>query len=800
MASKDLVFTILGIDKASPAFDRVGKSAEQAGDRLDKVGTASIKTMAGITAASVASGVAVGAAIGAVPLLFIGMAAAAVSGNKEVRDSFHNLSDNVVDDVKAMTEPLAKDFVGAANDLGKAWGRDVAPVLKTIFADPAISHGIREMSKGVGELAGNAMPGFLAAVRASPPVMTAFRTVLGDVGTGVGDFFTNISRNSDSSAQVLTGFGRIVSDVLGDVGDLIGQLTATVAPRMGQIEKLFDQTTNSVLGLAQGGLPVLSSAASGGMSVLSGVLGVLEPISSQLGTGLGLTLAAAGGWKVLTSAGNAFTSLDLGGKIERTALSAGIMTESLTGSANAGERVASAGSKIGTVLRGVGQAIPIVGAGAVLLGMAMDAAGQRMEDAANRGKVLAAALIKGGAEAETARVKLAGLSTENERLSSRVTELAALVSGPEGQGYREELGRTKKQLEENNSTLESSKSKYKELRDSLGGADLAQVKYNEAVAAHGLTSAEAAAAGAAWRAAMDEDKRKQDAAAEATKTHSDRIIEQQAIMLGAVNAEVAHQSALLGVEQAQNNLNEVLKTHAVDSLEARNATNAYEQALLGAVSAAGAKAQAEHAGSTESQIATAVTQAQAAEILNLAAAAGVNAPASLMKMVGGLSATTLAAIGVTGTVNEAGDAVYNLPGGKQVVISGDNADAKAKIDEINRLQLQAKTLYINTVTTTGSRVAEGYGDAHLARGGEVRAGEPLTVGEEGRERFVPLVPGTIVPHNATVHGDRASRLGAGGAGVTKNYYLTLQNVGNSQIDVAAQFRRMELLDDPEGLT
>ncbi|RKT49363.1 hypothetical protein [Saccharothrix australiensis] len=797
MANRDLVFTILGIDKASPAFRSAGDAAERAGQRIDQAGATAIKTMGGVAAASTAGGAAAALAIGGLPVLFGATAAAAVASNEQVANSFSNLADNVVDDVRTMSAPLVDDFVYAANEVGRAWGRDVAPVLKSIFADPAMAHGVRELASGVGELAAEAMPGMLESVRASGPVMTGFRSVLRDTGSGVSDFFDNVADSSDSSARVITGFGRIVEDVLGDAGEVIGDLADVAAPHMDRVEQVVERAGDSLLGLADGALPIMADAAGAGISAVSGFLSVLEPFQNTLGAGVGVALAAAGGWRLLTAAGNGFSKLDLGGRLERTALSAGIMTESLTGSATAGERVASAGSRMGTVLSRVGSAIPIVGAGVAALSLVLDISAERMRTATADGAHLAESLIKGGSEADRARARIATLSAENTGYRQRLGELEAAQrgAGKAAGAYSSDLSELRDRIDANNATIRESQRRYDEIRNSLTGAELAQVKYNEAVERYGTASPEAAAAGAAWRAALDEERRKANEAAEATRTHTDRIVEQQNVMLGAAGAGLGYRGALLGVESAQKALNDATNRHGRDSLEAREASLAYEQALLGAVTALGEKTAAENASASESERARLVTQAQAAEILRLAAAAGTNAPESLRNMVQALDATTLAAIGVTGRITETGAAIYRLPDGKEILLTGDHADAIRKIDEVNARQMRDKTLYINLVTRQDSRVADDFGGPGRAHGGRVRAGQPVTVGEEGRERLIPAGDGYVLPHTQTVALERAERLaglgGAGGTPVTLHYHLTVVNASNSEIDLRTQFRRLE---------
>lgn len=798
MAGRDLIFTIFGIDKASPAFDKVGNSAQRAGDRIDKAGSLAIKSMLGIEAAGIASGLAITGALAGAPLLFGAIAAAAVSGNKEVQDSFKNLASEVKSDVKSLAEPLAGDFVDIANDLSVAWEQRFAPALRMAFSDPRTMSGVKGLVTGVTQLASNAMPGLLTMLHRSEPAIEGVRSALADTGIGFSEFAINISESSDSAGRIMSGFGRITSDVLGDVGSLLARLSDSVAPQMGQIEQALDATTNSALGLATNALPVLSSASGATLGVLNSVLGVLEPISGTLGTGLGLALAAAGGWRVLTGAGNAFTKLDLGGRLERTALSAGVMTESFTGSATAGERVATAGSRMASVLRGVGQAIPFIGVAAVGLSLALDAVNQDMKDAVATGRSWAEGLIKGGSEADRVRLQLSNLNGENSRYRRELEELEkrSLGAGKASSGFKMAIEDLQGKLDINNTKISETRKQYEDMRSKLTGAELAQVQYNEAVERYGAKSPEAATAGAALRAALDKEAESSRDAADAIKTHTDRIIERQAIMLGAVGADLNYRNAILGVDQAHKAMNDTLAKHTASSIEGRAAILAYEGALHQAVAAAGAKAAAENAGANEADRMRLASEAEAREILNMAAAAGNTAPPALQKMIAGLNGSALAAAGVTIKVNEAGDAVVTMPDGKTVVIKGENAQALAAIAAVNAAEVRNKTFYINQINTISGPRLPNSPNAYspgIARGDEVSAGRSLKVGEEGVETFVPTVPGVIIPHSATVALQRAGRLGQGGGGsVVKNYNLTI-HASNSPTDLRRDFEIMEHL-------
>jgi hypothetical protein len=793
MAGRDLIFTILGIDKGSPAFEKFGRSVEQTGDRLDKFGNSAIKSMAGAAAASVASGVAVGAAVAAVPVLFAGMAAAALASNEEVSTSFGNLASNVVEDVKDIAAPLQDDLIGAANDFGRAW-QDVYPQMRKIFADPAMGKGVRELSGGVSDLARNAMPGLLTTVQRSGPVMVGFHRMLGDVGTGVSDMLTNMSESSEEAGVVVTGFGGIVRTTLGDLGGVLGSATSAIAPQMGKIETLVDRVTGSVRGLADGALPVLTHVAGSVASGLGSVLGVLEPISGQLGTGLGVVLAAAGGWRVLSAATGAYTKLDLGGKLTNHALSAGVFAEALTGSATAGERVATAGSRFGTVLKGLGSALPYVGIGVAALGIVMDATARSAQELSDRASTNATELLKGGSAADRTRQHLGELMAANADYLRQQEEI-----GQKSGDNSDAVWELQKRINANRSEIEQTTSSYEAQKKALTGSELAQVKYNEAVDQFGAGSKQATEAGISWRAALDADRAKQDAAAAATKTHTEKMLEQQGVMLSAVGAGLNYEASLLSVESAHKALVEATRDHGAASLEARQADNNYQQQLYAVVTAIGEKTKAESAALGPAEQTKAVAAAQATEILRLAAAAGDSAPPSLMKMVASLDTATLSAIGVTGRVNEAGDAVLRLPDGKEVVITGDNGVVLRKIQEINDAQLVSKTLWINAVVRQDSKTAVDFGGPGRARGGRVEEGQAVTVGEEGRERWVPDDgAGYMIPHTQTQALERARRmdqagLGGGTGGGDRHFHLTVYST-NTDVDLLTQFARLEAME------
>lgn len=286
--SRDLIFTILGIDKGSDAFDKVGKSADDAKDRLSTFSSVGTKVLAAFPVAALGAGVATAGALTVVGAAVAGAAALILHNNDQVAASAGELWANLRTQSQAAAAPLAKDLTGALNTVNQAI-TDLAPQFNQLFASsgPAIQH----LTNGVVMLARNAMPGFVTAIKSSEPALAGMESFLGSTGTGITRFFTNISTGAESSGRIMTSTGRIVSDFLGFAGSLFAELSNSGAPAVATLEGFLRNLEGTVLSLAHGAFPGLASAASGFLSVGSGILSILGlfapilgPIIGQLGT------------------------------------------------------------------------------------------------------------------------------------------------------------------------------------------------------------------------------------------------------------------------------------------------------------------------------------------------------------------------------------------------------------------------------------------------------------------------------------------------------------------------------------
>lgn len=80
---------------------------------------------------------------------------------------------------------------------------------------------------------------------------------------------------------------------------------------------------------------------------------------------------------------------------------------------------------------------------------------------------------------------------------------------------------------------------------------------------------------------LDAETEAQKTAAKAADDHKKSLDDLQATLLGAAGGEIAHQQALIGLEKAQNDVNDAIAQNGPDSLAARDAQLALQQAQLG---------------------------------------------------------------------------------------------------------------------------------------------------------------------------------------------------------------------------
>lgn len=716
-------------DKVAKANDKASMSAVKHAASLVKL----IGGLLGVNAAMLAGGVAAGAAVGAVPVLAIAAAAMLLSSNQKVADSFQDLAGAVAQDAREMAQPLEDDLVRASDDMAASWSRLRGPI-QQIFSDsqPAV----RELTRGVTELAENAVPGMATAVSRSQPVMVGWRKLLSDTGKGASDFFRNVSSDSESSGRNIEAFGKVIRTVLSAAGTLLQQLSTNAAPHAEQFARVFQRVMDVITKITENALPVFSTTLGVALDVLEAVLKVVEPIADHLGTGIGVILSAAAAWKVYAAAISLVSKVPL----------ASALTSSLTAAAPAGGILARLGLGASGAAAGTGAL-----AGAMSpLGMALAATGlimgayliqqQKIDQGADS---FVQGILKGGEAAQKAASDYAALQKNLADLIAKRDAWNA-SDAARAAGADDVVGsKMNDQIFAMTQNVDAARKKWDEYLASVGPVERAQAQLNLAIAQYGKDSPQATAAGAVYRAEVAKQEAASKAAADAVKSHTDRINENHAAQKNAVGAGLDYEAALLSLEGAQKNLNQAVAQYGPQSLEARTAENQYQQQLLATVDAIGVKTAAENQGKSASEIATLVTQAETAEILRLAAAAGDNAPAALQAMIAKMDGAALAAMGVTVKVDEAGRAIITMPDGKQIVITGDNAEALRKVAEVNAAEVRSKTLYIDLVTRADSKVAADWLTSGRNKGGWVPGSGP-----DVDSQLTPTTPGEFVVRRA----------------------------------------------------
>lgn len=289
MAGGDLVFTILGRDKASRVFDDVGKSMDRMGRRASKV-------FAGIAASSAASSAAVASAVGGLPAVFAGMGAVALRNNNEVRDSFRDLSTEISTGIAQDAAPLKDAFVGAAEDISTAY-QEMRPQLREAFAESVPA--VEQLTAGVLGFTRNAMPGMLDMLQQSTPVLAGLRRMMEDTGVGASEFFSVLSSGAQEAGQGVEHLGQLVRGVLPETGEILNTLSRLWAEHGDQVADVVTRLVGVIGDLSGSALPVVSSALGTTLSVLEGVLGVIEPLTGAIGPLIGAWLALGTAMKAI---------------------------------------------------------------------------------------------------------------------------------------------------------------------------------------------------------------------------------------------------------------------------------------------------------------------------------------------------------------------------------------------------------------------------------------------------------------------------------------------------------------------
>src|ERR1051326_4177391 len=242
--------------------------------------------------------------------------------------------------------------------------------------------------------------------------------------------------------------------------------------------------------------------------------------------------------------------------------------------AAAGERVATAGGKFASAATKIGGALPVVVAALIGVTLATDALNSSFDE-------MAAGMAQGGIAVERMRAELARNDAEMERSRTLAGGYAHFLGYDWARAHLAGVQST----DEFNRKLAEQRESMTALQRASYDAGVAQGNYQLALDRFGPTSWQAATAGGALALATQQVKEKQDAAAEAAKSLTDKLIEQRNAMLGNFDAEIRYQAAVdaLSASVAANGATLDLNTAA---------GRANRQALNEMTNAAGAHLQA----------------------------------------------------------------------------------------------------------------------------------------------------------------------------------------------------------------
>jgi hypothetical protein len=744
-----LIFTILGIDKGSPALDKVADSADRTTTRLDRMGNVGLKVLPALSIAATGSATVVGGALGSMTMMMGGLGVAAAASVGEVQDEYKGLASTVVDEVKGMAAPMVPALTNIAEKTTAAF-KQMAPQIDAAIEDSA-GH-IETLADGVLGFALTAMPGMTKAVDRAGPVMEGWKRLLISTGQGVGEFFSEVSEGSDEAGAALEDVGSIINNTLGFAGRWFNMLVTEGAPAVDRFASVTEKALDIVGDLGEGGFPVLFGAAGAALDVLNGVLTVLGPIATEGGTVLGVVLSVAAALRLMRAAGNWGTGVAQQFATIRKAAD------------EAGDRTGVARSRLSAMAGMLGGpwGMAVALGGALLMGF-----GQKQQESEARVKSWTDALRESnGAITENMRLTKIKEMQDNGVLAvaSKLGVSTKLVTDAY-MGNANALAELNR-LAERNRQIESDSAGDK--LNNLGANIELGNSWDVLIDKVSQGNHEVGQGTAAYKAldeAMGDTTSSTNAATEASKRRRQAMADERMQVLAAINAEFALEAALRGIESAQYSAeeateayNDAVKQHGVRSREAReadlqrrDALGQLDDSVMQALAAAGQYAVETSRVTEEADKNRVSTEAMNRKALEMASTWNGPLPDALRKTVGSMSQAELAANGVTVKVNKMGQAVYSLPNGKTITLDAKDSKALAAIRAVQKeLAAVERHVAINIKVNQDGRVpAIANRPTMKARGGPVKAMKMYEVGEEGRELFVPGEDGYIIPADQT---------------------------------------------------
>lgn len=625
-----------------------------------------------------------------------------------------------------------------------------APILSPLAN--TLAPGVDKVIRALGPALQNLDPGLKALAAGITAILGAVSTLLGPVS-------------------------RLASDLgvgLGTSLQIVAHIVAALAPLLNGLASAVDFITHSTGAL----IPVLAVVVTGFVAFSKA-----QDFFSKGNAAKGIADAAK-------------SMVDFGAK-------AGTAVEKITGSAKAGEAVASAGEKIGGVLKDVGGAIPVVGVALLGVSAIIQATADHAKELADQATAMGKGLVVGGSAGVAAAQQMQQLTDQLNKAKAALAALgpqpfASQPSAGRAAGALPEAGTNERQaIQQAQAQLDAATTAEKAYRASLTDTQLAQARaaqaqldYNTAVRQFGANSTQARSALESLKAQTQIESDAEWSATQATKSHQQALQDLLNQTLAAANASANLKLAQLDLADAQKAATDAVKKSGAGSEEAQRAEAQYELQLNQTVQAMHDKAMADYAALPPS-FQLAKTNADVTQgILDLAIAAGKNAPPALQALVEKTYNANQAAIAAGSSVAGLHQQVITLPDGKTISIWVDS-NGQAYVQGLQgQLDSLVSHTYVARVQLQGPSGPFSIVPVPKASGGPMKAGAPYWVGEQGPELVVPRRDGYVMPSSES---RVAAMAGAAthSAGPTLNQYnsfspgLSEQQVADMSANSAA---------------
>jgi hypothetical protein len=482
--------------------------------------------------------------------------------------------------------------------------------------------------------AGGAVAGFFKAANASghdfldtaerlsaelDKFINAPTTQMGIIGlfTATGEAIDNalpgVREFADAFARAVQAAAN--SQGLQAAGQAITDISHAVSPLLPQLGALAGQALHG-----------LATEASAVAVVLGPVVHFLGDMLTAVGPIGPAVLAMGLAFRVLSPINGIVTGLGV---------SLGGLATRFGASEEAAGRIASTFSKVGS-------AIPLLGVAIIGLGVLYDALRDKTNDTA-------AAILKGSQDFSAAvDEQVRSMQASQESMAAVTDESSAMAAGIAGATGKtiEAKSATELHTEAVNRMVAAMTAQVDEMsgvEQAQGRVKIAQVEWNEAVKTFGPNSDQAAAAAANLATASFNLKAAQDQASNATKTLTDRIVENSQASSAAANADVGYQQAVINVSVANDNAAKVAANRSSSERDLAAANLQVMQANLSAADAARRKAEADGTAAGASNVAQLGAQAYKEELIRLANQATGPTRDALLAMANGTDTAARAA-------------------------------------------------------------------------------------------------------------------------------------------------------------